>query len=448
MIARRTIPQIALVLFLGAIAQSATAGDAWQEFRERATAQNERLKNSRQLEQTFTAYGDVNDYQVWLSNDRFEKAVTSLSSPERRVENDYFLDNGKVHAWRIYRETRSLDGKTKHVDENFFAFGASKPIRHVVKSGRFPAATDSPDLSKLPERVIPIVPQLDGLADELTARAFELARKFRGGIDEFAEVRWDFFLKDAPPSPPDERWNTRPKGWLPPPSATFLPIENATSPDGCYAVAWGFPRGPIDWKSYSDQPSFGGVIFSSLLPQSPPKADDSNPESNLLVDRRAGRVLASLATTHPGERERFNHQHYRVEWSPAAACVVAVQDSKWDTEAAVVAWIANGECAGSYDILTPLVKAADAAVIRAKHPAAKHLRNRTGDDANSGHRIDTRFVGDDGLIECTVTWEVPKGDLDDESFSALVEGRLSPGPKGGAAKFEPKTVRVLPVRER
>jgi hypothetical protein len=112
------------------------------------------------------------------------------------------------------------------------------------------------------------------------------------------------------------------------PERSYLVIEETTSPNGEYAVAWMLPKGPaIDWEAFRS-----GGRSSDYLP------DLDNPKSGIelednLIELESGRKLATVATGYwalpisnnrSGLKFRPNDECLEVAWSGKSDCLVVL----------------------------------------------------------------------------------------------------------------------------
>jgi hypothetical protein len=119
--------------------------------------------------------------------------------------------------------------------------------------------------------------------------------------------------------------------------------------------------------------------------------------------------------------------------------VVVLVTAKWESEFAHIAWIKDGVCDGSQDIMAPLQKAARDAALKSRHPSAKRLR----DEDDFMYSLDKILLDDNGTFEAQVSGVVPKLDSPSAYFQTVIEGVLSPGAKGGPAALKIAKSRVL-----
>jgi len=263
-----------------------------------------------------------------------------------------------------------------------------------------------------------------------------------GGEWQFANTGT---LKDALRPAPDQAPTKRTKDWLPPPDTLVLPVQGSVSPDGRYAMGWGYEKGPVDWKKLAHleeaHSGWGDVTFSTKLAQEPldPALED---DANFLLDLRTHQPLCKLGIHYPGERPHFNHQELNAVWSPSSTCVVIIVTAKWETEFAHFAMIRDGICHGSHDMMEPLCQAAKAAVLKTRHPAAKRLRNQ--DDFM--YSIGEVHLQDDGSFTAEITGQLPKQEDDFAFFEVAVAGRLVQAADGQSISFEALKTTVVPAQ--
>ena len=363
--------------------------------------------------------------------------VVSESQSEDGVvtQKDYFLHESRVYAHCIARREPGLDGKSERVSESWFLFEKGAPFYRSGRTFRVPANPKTP----AEDREMPLPPGLEGWGHKLTAHAFDIARTFRAGVGRYTFGMWDeWLLKNAPPAgagdPP-----VRGADWLPAPETLVLPVRDTTSPDGLFSIGWGYEKGSVDWRKLAS-PDGDSVSFSTVLPDGP-LPDGLEDDATFLLHHLTGKPLCKLAIEHPGERQRFNHDELLAHWSPSSRCVVIVADAKWESTAAQIAWIKDGQCEGAHDILEPLQKAVARAVRNSKHPAAKRLRE---DGEAHRYRLSKILVEDDGAFAARVTGEIPKDDRPGGFFAVIVEGKFSPERSGDPAILKTTKIKVLP----
>lgn len=377
------------------------------------------------------------------------QVVTESNNAEGVVlQKDYFLHEGKVYAFRVSQQTPCLDGKMKRVAENYFLFDAGKPIYHSQTSVRQPVTKQEPDLSKTKEKIVPVPVNAEGWCDRLTARAFAVTRTFSGGIaQEFIDTFDEWMLKDAPPEGTGEP-EERSKDWLPPADTLVLAIDKSDSPEGLYQIGWGYEKGPIDWKRLafveSDNSGWGAVTFSTKLAegQLPPELEK---DGIFLMNRTTSKPAKKLGIYYPGQRQRFNHDELLARWSPGSTCFVTIATQKWETEGGQVAWIKDGVCTDSYDVLEPLNEAMASAVMKAKHPAAKNMKTERDGFMFTLEEI---LIEDDGTFEARMCTQIPKHPDFSATFAeGIIRGVFKPAKKADeSAVLEQVKVTVLPPR--
>ncbi|MBI5547475.1 MAG: hypothetical protein HY901_26635 [Deltaproteobacteria bacterium] len=175
--------------------------------------------------------------------------------------------------------------------------------------------------------------------------------------------------------------------------ASFRLIEGSRSPDGRYAIGWGFASPNVDFGSFRQQDgSFGTDLGAAEL-------------HNFIVDCRRNVAVAETPGTHPGDRKSYNHNSNDVTWSSNSKYLVQLNNSKWETGVgSVYSLDSNGKIAGPADLLA-------AARMATKELGQQHLS--TDDYAVSLTNVK---VSDNGLVRCTLVGEIPRG----EGFQAEV----------------------------
>jgi hypothetical protein len=154
--------------------------------------------------------------------------------------------------------------------------------------------------------------------------------------------------------------------------------------------------------------------------------------------------LADIGLYHPGERQRFNHDEIVAHWSPSSTCFVVEERGKWGDDQVGIGWMKDGKLAGTFDILVPLRAAAEDAVKKSSHPAAKRLRQRKEDQDGYAFGVGTVLVEDDGTFEIGVNGQVPKDDKPGGFYEAIVTGKFLPGSGESPAVLKNAKVKVLP----
>lgn len=258
---------------------------------------------------------------------------------------------------------------------------------------------------------------------------------------------WDFSntgsLKAALRPLPGGDPAVRKKDWLPAPGTLVLPVQGSVSPNGLYAIGWGYEKGPVDWSklAYQEQANsgWGEVTFSTKLAKEPLDAALAD-DANFLLDLHSGKALCKLGIYYPGERPSFNHDSLVAVWSPRSACVMVIVTAKWESEFAHIAWIEDGACAGSIDVFEPLREVARQAALNRKHPAAKRLR----EENDYGYSIDEVRLRDDGSFTATVSGKVPKLDEDSACIEVEIEGRFQRAQEGQGVVVEVRRSKLRP----
>jgi len=234
---------------------------------------------------------------------------------------------------------------------------------------------------------------------------------------------------------------SRKKDWLPPAGTLVMPVQGSASPDGRYAIGWGYEKGPVDWSrlAYDEKgwTEWGEVTFSTKMADIP-EGDPLENDANFLLDLESGKTLCKLGIHYPGERPRFNLDGLIASWSPGLACVVIRVTQKWKTEFAAIAWIREGKCEGSSDLLEPLIAAMREATLKSAHPAARRL----ADEDDFMYSLDEIAIKDDGSFIAELNGVVPKLDQPEGFFEVRLEGVFSSGEAGGSAVMKTAKVEV------
>jgi len=439
-----------LTLILATASSLAAQSPMVKQLTEQLAQQGSRLAEMETLRMTYDnpQQHPASAHELRVRLDGGIQVVTECHTEDDvYTQKDYFLNESKVYALRVSQQIPCLDGKTKRVAESLILFDKGTPLLRTTRSARVPVADTNPKLSKVSEHEMPLPAGLDGRGDRLTAHAFDIARRFRTGVGKHVFGNWDeWLLKDAPPAGSSEK-PLRNADWLPPPDVLALPIPLSESPDGLFAIGWGYAEGPVDWPKLATDgahPDFGEIYFTTKLVEgglNPPLSDDSN----FLLNAQNGKQLGNLGAYHPGERQRFNHDELLVNWSPSSTCFIVRETAKWETAAAGIGWIKDGRCAGTFEILAPLEAAAIAAVLKSKDPAAKRLRSK---DEGEGFAFSVYnlLLEDDGRIEARVVGQIPKDDRPGGIYEAIVEGVLTPGTGESDAVLKTSKVKVIPQK--
>jgi hypothetical protein len=193
--------------------------------------------------------------------------------------------------------------------------------------------------------------------------------------------------------------------------------------------------------AYVEAPNsdWGAVTFSTKLAEGQ-LTPELEADGNFLLNRLNGKPLAKLGLDYPGERQRFNHDELLAYWSPGSTCFVSIATQKWFTEGAEIAWIKDGKCEGSNDILKPLHEATTEAVIKSKHPAAKRVsKDREGFDFT----LSDIMVEDDGAFEAKVVGQIPKDDAPGGYYEAIIKGTFTPKAAGESAGLKVSKITIL-----
>lgn len=112
------------------------------------------------------------------------------------------------------------------------------------------------------------------------------------------------------------------------PERPYLVIEETTSPNGQYAVAWTLPKGPqIDWEKFRS-----GERGSDSLPDLDNPKSDIEVENNL-IELKSGRKLATVAAGYwalpkgdpsSGAKLRPDEEFMEVAWSAQSNFVLVL----------------------------------------------------------------------------------------------------------------------------
>jgi len=363
------------------------------------------------------------------------------------TQKDYYLFENHVYALRIAHEEACLDGKTKRATEGYIFFDGDTPFHYSAASIRMPLAEETPDFSKAKEHNLPLPPGLAGWGVRLTSRAYDLARTFRPGVGRHTFGDWDAWLLKGAPAPGSGEPAPRTVGWRPPEGTLVLPVRESECPDGRYSIGWGYETGPVDWDKLEEPEGNDGPktppLFSTKMAQSP-LTGELEQDGNFLLNHITGKPIAKLGIHYPGERQRFNHDELLARWSPFASCVVVIVTEKWQTGYGHIAWIKDGRCEGSQDILAPIIEATRAAALKSKHPASKLLRGESA--ADFCYSLSKILVEDDGSFEALLDVQIPKSDLPGGYFQATLSGRFTPGIDGGPAVLTTRKTTILPYK--
>ena len=142
------------------------------------------------------------------------------------------------------------------------------------------------------------------------------------------------------------------------PERPYLVIEETTSPNGQYAVAWTLPKGPqIDWEKFRS-----GERSSEYLPDLDNSKSDIEVEDNL-IELKSGRKLATVAAgywalpkgdTSSGRTFQSADEFMEVAWSAQSDFVLVLHrlrsGPEWGSlravqvkDGAVVSQLENGD---------------------------------------------------------------------------------------------------------
>lgn len=444
-----------------------------EELAKRIEAQLERTAGGQTLHQMWYDHGGQHTRSrtviVNIAEGRIEM-VTEAEEEDGYFSQDdateftqkvYHLHEGAVYAMRVTRHEPCVDGKTHRITQSWLLFDNGTPFYRSGVTIRLPKDESPDDIFSMegtsPESESTPPPGYEGWGTKLTARAYDLARQCRHGVggDRFGDWN-ERLLKGAPPEG-SSRTPPRTKGWLPPADTLVLPVERSGSPDGMFAIGWGYEKGPVDWAKLQGSSAVDGSAepdFSTKVAVGP-LTDELKNDGNFLLNAVTGKPVSPIGIYYPGERQRFNHDELIARWSPTSQCVIVLCSQKWFTGDADIVWMKDGRSTGSQDILAPLNKAVRDAILKSKHPAAKRLRvekDRDLEDPDPNHpegycyTIKSILLEDDGSFEAAVIGQIPKDDAPSGYFEVVIKGTFTPGSGDSAAVLKTRSATVVPYK--
>lgn len=362
-----------------------------------------------------------------------------------RLDKCYLIEGKQVTVFCAEHRLPCLDGVTERVTEQWIYLAEGQPFARAVRSQRVAVGeeTENPPAIPVPNAELP--PGLEAWTGQIHARAFDILRGFPPA--RFRDIAWGWDESELAGAPPagSSQPALRDKDWMPPEGTLALPVLRTESPEGFYGIGWGYESGPVDWgwlKADHGWEDLGEVYFSTKL-ASHPMPDALDKDTNFLLRMPEARAVGRTGTSHPGERQRFNHDELLVHWSPASRCAVVMEAEKWFTQTASLVWIREGKVEVANDILVPLQKAACAALRKTRHPASKEAG--TEDYEFSLVKI---MIGDDGSFEALVLGQARQNWQPAGSWRTRIDGRFSAAAEGQPAGLVIKKIKVLPpVRE-
>jgi hypothetical protein len=126
---------------------------------------------------------------------------------------------------------------------------------------------------------------------------------------------------------------------------SFLVLPHTQSPDGRFAIGWGFPKHPEIWKRAGEVKQDEA---ESLIADVGEFEEDVE---NYVVDLRASRALATLRSHYweAGELQPNRHQ-LEVVWSAASDLVLVNHTYRWDCRAFQAVRISDGKAGTPFDL--------------------------------------------------------------------------------------------------
>jgi hypothetical protein len=390
---------------------------------------------------------DAAEEHIWHAyfRDHLEIVTEQNRSEGIYTRKDYFLQDSKVIAFMTEHHEPTLDEKKKRISESAFGFQDGRLVSHSVSVYRRSVdANRDPELAVKHEKDLPIQPGFDGFQQQLTQRAFDIARRLKEASKEQSLTGF-YSLDDAPPATVEVE---RAKDWLPAADTLTLPLRTLgspsrpiLSPDGRWGVSWGYERGPVDWEKLRCTEAYREGEFCTHLQPSDKLTDALKSDNTFLRNAISGLNLGILGLDHGGEVQRFNHDGIVMHWSPSSAVIIAQETHKLGDTDLRVAWMNNSTGAlKSQTLLAPLFKGVLTHVAKSKHPAAENAQS-DGMDIRMGSML----VEDDGKFEARITGDVRSPHFDAGNFfEAKVYGQVSPSKAGEAAVVKFSQIKLSP----
>ena len=125
----------------------------------------------------------------------------------------------------------------------------------------------------------------------------------------------------------------------------FIVLPHTQSPDGRFAIGWGFPKHPEIWKRAAEIKEEEAESFIADV------GEFEEDVENYVVDLRANRALATLRSHYweAGELRPNRHQ-LDVVWSAASDLVLVNHTFRWDCRAFEAVRIRDGKAGAPVDV--------------------------------------------------------------------------------------------------
>lgn len=211
--------------------------------------------------------------------------------------------------------------------------------------------------------------------------------------------------QEAPCHPDDIGITVCPSG-----HAELRIIRGTFSPKKRYGIAWDTEEG----RTGRDYQLFSGEFKARYA------GGDSD---TFLVRLMDGKSLTKLKGAHPGDAQRYNHQIQRAVWSLDETWLIAINESKWETDNADVYRIDANGVSEPFD-LKPLCIDAE-----------RRYFTSTGRKIQIDkfqQWIDVKSVSDNGAIAAVCSMQIMK---QDDAFQFFVTLKLQIATKGPTAKL-------------
>lgn len=125
----------------------------------------------------------------------------------------------------------------------------------------------------------------------------------------------------------------------------FIVLRDTQSPDGRFAIGWGFPKHPEIWKRAGEVKQDEAESFITDVGQFEEDVE------NYVVDLRASRALATLRSHYWEAPELHPNRHsLEVVWSAASDLVLVNHTYRWDCRAFQAVRISDGKAGAPFDL--------------------------------------------------------------------------------------------------
>ena len=335
-------------------------------------------------------------YQLWRNLEGHAVKVTDdLERISSRDLTEYFFEKDKL-AFVFFRSQQNEDGAGTTVTESRCYIVNGKVIQKMLKSAKF---KEGAKLDMTTAKQVKAEPEEDDQPASWEARARKISQALQAGPG----IEEDTAPEGDPPAPEP----TLPEG----PAAKFCTIiEESTSPNGKYALAWGLTdadKGPHASAGDAEQDTEGVV--------------------NYIVDIKADRILAVTQGKHFGANASYNHWEHHAVWSEDSALLIQTLDTKWSTLSAQAFRIENGTAAPLTDLLQDVRQAVEGKIAKTQAKAWKEQEERCT------FTISALKLSTGGLLTLTAYHQIPK---EDGGFTSKVKGKLSADGKFEASQVE------------